>query len=393
MPNVARECSLIGIPQDDLAEHVIASPIPYDGDADWEDTSRFENYWDDLNYNGDGYDDYEVKKKRTRVVKTPSKGRKRKLAASEESPRKRLKSKSGTASAKALIDMTPLLWMSISEREAEFHSKYEVKGEFGKAISLIPDWRDRYKGVTGFPKGGRSLKLEEVVDDDEDPFSTGAKGKGIHLSEGLVEDEDLAREELETLHIDPEALKRALKEQLSAAGLKVNGVDEQTLLQLAERMFAGGEDDGEDIVGELANDLLGREEDENEGGGLASWVSKQVDLAQADEPEHESKETVSHDAHEKNVEGSAPTRRTVLHQQLDPAEHSEEAVVPWPPPAPSSSKISPGKRKAEKVDDGLEGSAPLPKRRAPSYAAPTAASKAKKTASSTANGTQKGRGK
>jgi hypothetical protein len=391
--------------QDDLAEHVVASPIPYDADIDWDETSRFENYWDDLNYNGDGYDDYEVRKKRKVAVKKPSRSRKRKSIGTEESPRKRLKTKFGVVDeTTAIEDIPPLLCMSFTERTVKFDSSGKVVSEFGDPVSLVPDWRERYKNINGFPKGGPSLKLEDVADDEEaadelyelEGFPKDVNDKVLREGVGFPEGEDDAHEQMEALHLDPEALKMALKEQLSAAGLKVNGMDEQTLLQFAERMFAGGGDDADDIAGELADDLLGRDEDEDRAGGLVDWVSKQMDAAKAGNVEGQADdEATKNDTDETATDRETKKDKSLLRQVLDPGQSSTTAVEPWPPPDPLTDRISPSKRKAARVevDEAFEAVEPQPKRRAPSYAAPTAASKAKHAAPVTTNGSRKGKGK
>jgi len=57
------------------------------------------------------------------------------------------------------------------------------------------------------------------------------------------------------------------------------------------------------------------------------------------------------------------------------------------------SMVSPGKRKAEHIDEGFEATAPLPKRRAPSYVAPTNSSTAENTATMNTNKNRQGNGK
>lgn len=336
-------------------------------------------------------------------MKNPSKSRKRKSMDAEESPRKRLKTKLGVVDETTAIEaIPPLLCMSFTERTVKFDSSGKVVSEFGDPVSLIPDWRKRYKNTNGFPKVGTSLKLEDVADDEEaadelyelEGFPKDVNGEVLREGVGFPEGEDDAHEQMEALHLDPEALKRALKEQLSAAGLKVNGMDEQTLLQFAERMFAGDGEDADDIAGQLADDLLGREEDEDRADGLVDWVSKQVDAAkvgsvgsQADD------EATKNDTDKMATDRETKKDKPLLRQVLDPGQSSTTAVEPWPPPDPLADGISQSKRKAAKVDEAFEAVEPQPKRRAPSYAAPTATSKAKHVAPVTTNGSRKGKGK
>lgn len=336
-------------------------------------------------------------------MKKPPMNRKRKAAGVEESPSKRLKTKSGIADGPTVTeDIPPLLYMSFTERSITFDSSGKVVSEFGEPVSLVPDWRERYKHVNGFPKGGTTLKLEDVADDEEaadelyEPgdFRRDANGKMLYEGEGFQEGEDDAHEQMEALHIDPGALKRALREQLSAAGLTVNGMDENTLLQFAQRMFAGGGDDADDIAGELADDLLGREEAVDEEGGLVDWVSKKVEAAQAGKAESEPvDQRTEDDADDRALEREAKKDESLLRQVLDPGQSSAAAVEPWPPPAPLADRISPSKRKASRVDEAFEDTEPQSKRRAPSYAAPTTASNAKHVAPVATNRNRKGKAK
>lgn len=40
--------------QDDLAEHAVASPVPYDGDDDFDPDHWRYDYWADIEYDSDG---------------------------------------------------------------------------------------------------------------------------------------------------------------------------------------------------------------------------------------------------------------------------------------------------------------------------------------------------
>jgi len=296
--------------------------------------------------------------------------------------------------------------MSFKERSTVGNKK--VTDTFDHAVSLLPDWRERYKDKLGFPNVVAATSLEEVVDgEDADaadelydgmdyvpPPRANVNGKRplpIDMDEEAVmreEDLDDAKEqEMEIPDIDLDALKMALKQRLAAAGLKVNGLDEQALLQFAQRMLTAGDDDADDIVGELADDLLGRDEEEEEEEGLVNWVSKQVETTQNDKPNHATAEP-----------GNSGSSTPVLlpQPQLDASsDRSKSRLVaePWPQPALVQSMVSPGKRKAEHIDDGFEATAPLPKRRAPSYAAPTNSSRAKSTATVNTNKNRQGNGK
>lgn len=266
--------------------------------------------------------------------------------------------------------------MSFKERSTVGNNN--VTDTFDHAVSLLPDWRERYKDKLGFPNVAAVTSLEEVVDggdpDAADELYDGmdyvppprANGNGkrslpIDMDEEVImREEDLGDDEEQEIgipDIDPDALKMALKQRLSAAGLKVNGMDEQALLQFAQRLLAADGDDADDIVGELADDLLGRDEENEEEEGFVNWVSTQVETAQNSKP---------NDTTTKSGNSGASTPVPPPQPQLVASPgHSESKLVvePWPQPALMQSMVSPGKRKAEHIDDGFEATAPLPKRR------------------------------
>jgi hypothetical protein len=296
--------------------------------------------------------------------------------------------------------------MSFKERSTVGNKK--VTDKFDHAVSLLPDWRERYKDKLGFPNVVAATSLEEVIDgEDADaadelydgmdyvpPRTANRNGKRplpIDMDEGvMMREEDLGddeEQEIEIPDIDPDALKMALKQRLAAAGLKVNGMDEQALLQFAQRMLTVDGDDADDIVGELADDLLGRDEGDEEEEGFVNWVSKQVETAQ---------NVKSNDTTTKSENNGSSTPVSPPQPQLVASQDRQESklvVEPWPQPALLQSMVSPGKRKAEHIDEGFEATAPLPKRRAPSYVAPTNSSTAENTATMNTNKNRQGNGK
>jgi len=295
--------------------------------------------------------------------------------------------------------------MSFKERSTVGNKK--VTDTFDEAVSLLPDWRERYKDKLGFPNAGAEARLEEVVDDEDGdgadelyedmdyvrmPRANSNEKTPLPIDmheEEVVREEDLdgsGEQKMEVPDIDPDALKMALRQHLAAAGMKVNGMDEQALLQFTQRMFAGGSGDADDIAGELADDLLGRGEEDEEDEGLLNWVSKQVEAAQNGKPNDTTTESENSGA---SILG-APAQ-----PQLDASPDRPKLKLvaePWPPVVVQS-RVSPGKRKAERVDEGFEAAAPLPKRRAPSYVAPTASSRAKTTATVNTNKSREGKRK
>ena len=181
----------------------------------------------------------------------------------------------------------------------------------------------------------------------------------------------------------------ALQSRLASAGGPLSGMDPQQLLQFALRM-ANGEAEGDDIAGEMADEILNQGGENEEDGDeeaeaqLRSWVTQQRE-ANAEEtsasagktpyqaPSHPNiaDETMA-DAQPDTNTGVAPDHSASL--EIEHAPHTLEV------------KQTSRKRKADAAVDTPVASSK--KRITKSYAAPTAASQAK---SGTTKATRSGR--
>lgn len=155
---------------------------------------------------------------------------------------------------------------------------------------------------SAFGKARPKAKLEKVKDAVEDdpgldaPITEDAEDADEDGWEDDDEDgtseNDEAEDDDEGPRIDPDMLKMALRQHLSAAGIKFDGMDEATLLRFATKMLSG-EANSDDVAGELADDLLGEDEGEeeeddsapNKKSGFAHWVSGQVKASTKDSNE------------------------------------------------------------------------------------------------------------
>ncbi|KAJ9645996.1 hypothetical protein H2201_008244 [Coniosporium apollinis] len=376
---------------DDLAERAVASPIPLENDDDLLDYDQFD-YWEDIEYNDDGFNDAEPRRSRKRAEPDTEKaGLKRKKAFASSSPQKRLKAASGEACpASGAESPTPtVVWRT--HREEKGPPTIE---NFDRSFALLKDWRERYADSSGF-KTAKS------------PNST--PRENVALSEPFSPPSD---SEDEVVRMDVDVLKAALRNNLARLGAAPEDIDETTLLEFAARLMQN-QDAADDIIGELADNILGAgEDDDSEDAVVPDWLTQQL---KSNNAEHEATDHQGTSQKEHSLptpSSSQSTRSTVSTTSTDAAPPALGKDVPSLPteetlPAPrdepeaahtlesfeldrveapqdtlvdaQAKKASPRKRKADGADGADEKAThvPEPKRRAPSYAAPTATSKAK----------------
>jgi hypothetical protein len=384
--------------QDDLAEHAVASPVPYDGEEDGYDSDHWRyDYWMDIEYDSDGEavrarrcDAFEARRKRQRTAAT---------AATAGSPRKRRKVASGIAYASDDSPAVLLVHGRVDETQRLPASPGHLQAL--RPWALLKDWRERGLGTAPpFPTRYAPTRLAQVVDivEDEDEDEDGVgDGEGYGPDSELVGDAKEGDELSQLLGaggLDPEVLKMVLREKLSAAGLK--DLDEASLMRFAARMFAG-DGEADDIAGELAEELL-EQEDENDGGEITEWVSQQVQSSKrgavedplspveeppkllpfASTPAGRRPPTPASTATSSSADVPLPEANTSSPRgQKRKADLSAEAPSQTKTkrslaPSSSVSTVQGKKRKADPDDEP-----PQPKRPARSFDAPTAASKSR----------------
>ncbi|KAF2646161.1 hypothetical protein P280DRAFT_3151 [Massarina eburnea CBS 473.64] len=380
---------------DDLAEHAVQSPPPtaYDDDA-LEDWDRFE-YFLDLEYASDGYDDAKFEPKNgpgdTKI------GEKRKRAITTTRARKRHKPAKAPPAAQGGMDMaanSPVVWRSQGDREARPKLLWEENAE---SYALMKDWREKLGGTPGWTQSSHSASPAA---------SHAANSKMSHVSEAEapIPHENIEEEDGETAGLDPTALLSVLQERLAAEGGPLSGMNPQQILQFAMRM-ANGEDDGEDVAGEMADEMLdkmldGGEGDEEDGeteANLLSWVAQQRNTSNSATVNDESSGLVSTPPASARATGrkrlltppSSEATRSVRHKGDDMEDvEAEEATASTGDD--SHKEAGKGSRKRKAVAE-TDSSKPAPKRRATrSYEASTASSQARTAPTRT---TRSGRGK
>lgn len=374
--------------QDDLAERAVASPVPPENDDDLLDYDPFD-YWEDIEYNDDGFNDAGPRRSRERVEPDAERaGQKRKKAFTLTSPEKRLKAASGEARPVSGAESpTPTVaWKTHCEE-----GRPPTVENFDRSFALLKDWRERYANSPGFKtaKSPNNTPREDVASND--------------LLSPPSDSED------EEVEMDMDVLKAALRTNLARLGAAPEDIDETTLLEFATRLMQN-QDAADDIVGELADNILGAgEDDDSEDAVIPDWLAQQLKPKDADDDEVDRQGTPKKEHRLPTPSSSQSTRSTkstmsaeatlpatrkdvlsLLTEETIPAPrdelqaaHSLESSKLDRAEAPKDAlgnaqakKTSSKKRKADGADEKTTH-IPGPKRRAPSYAAPTATSKAK----------------
>jgi hypothetical protein len=254
------------LPADDLAEHAVASPpwhpLEYEDD---EDIDRFE-YFLDLEYGSDGYDDTQFYT-HTAGSDKENTVRKRKRGTASSGKKKRQKVRDGVSAP----SYPPVVWRAQADRDVE--PKVVPNDALPESYALMKDWRERLVDLPAWPE------VSSQKDSPVPTASSSAKSRLPQVSEPItpgMEYEDMEEGEA---GVDEGALMAALQKNLAAAGGPLSNMDPQQLLQFAMRMM-NDQGAGDDIAGELADDLLAgaqEEEDETEGDApadLMDWLSK-----------------------------------------------------------------------------------------------------------------------
>lgn len=350
---------------DDLAEHAVASPPPTTyGDEDMQpDWDRFD-YFNDLEYASDGYDNAKFEVHNAKDAKT---ARKRKRAATTTQSRKRRPTQTtDSQTSMALMEHSPIVWRAQADRE----TKPKLLDENTQSFALLKDWR---KALADTPEWARASPPKSPRVRPPRP----GKGKAVlppvpvSPPSDIDEDVDEEMEGDEDAGISQEALMAALQRQLAAAGGPLSGMDPQQLLEFAMRM-ATDKDAGDEIAGEMADAMLEGDDDEDDADAeenLLSWVAQQRNANQSapgDDPK-------SPPEAPSNSERPPTPPSSEANRSIRASETTAKAV-------PSNTKTSSLKRKADDEVDAESSTKAIKKRVTRSFDAPTAASRAKTTA-------------
>ncbi|EKG15112.1 hypothetical protein MPH_07709 [Macrophomina phaseolina MS6] len=386
---------------DDLAERAVASPPPRDYDIDGSGYgSDYFEYWVDIEYNSDGWNDVRGAPKTDIARKNTPGSKKRKKVAQRGPSQKKRKGPHGRkispAPSAAGNQLSPVRWQSRKERTQQDFREARALSEEPASFALLQDWRTRF-GSTVKDAKGKMAKVEAAENQDAGNQIMKAMEKAMKAEEEEEEAEGdgplPAQSEVDGLEsllassgLDPQALMRALEENLASLGAVPADLDRSTLMEYVLRMFSG-EGEADDIAGQLAEDMFERaEEDDPEGKQIAEWAAKQKGKPESGDQQESA---------DGKVEASGPKRKN-------------RAVLPPTPPAgqdETSGAETQEKRKASKepaastVADGSrsrkrKASEPAPddeppprsKRATRSYAAPTSSSKSKATTGKGAKG-------
>lgn len=351
---------------DDLAEHAVASPPPTTyGDEDMmEEWDRFD-YFNDLDYASDGYDNVTFEVQSVKEAKTGQK-RKRALSKSHSKKRRATASDATRTADTSRLEHSPIVWRTQAERDI----KPRLVEDDAPSYALLKNWREKLGNTPRWARGSPSPK-EEHAQPAKPGRTTSATVQDLPLPQVHMDEEDMEEcedEEQDGAGISQEALMAALQRQLAAAGGPLSGMDPQQLLEFAMRM-ASGQDEGEDIAGEMADAMLGGEDEENDEDAeekLLSWVAQQRNT-----------NTEKSESRPKSPEDTGKSRRlpTPPSSEANRSVHISETTTK----AKQSAAKGKGslKRKAEDDDDEQMPTKVTRKRVQKSFDAPTAASQAK----------------
>lgn len=412
--------------QDDLAEHAVASPPPYE-DENYEDWDRFD-YWNDIESESEGYDDEGHKKKS--LSKASKTGQKRKNRTDVSRSKKKRKIEGGASQVAQDRPLSPtptVLWRSRESREKEDNVRVGSLNETEEPYALLKDWRERLGG-TPRPTSYEPIEPEDVPAPEERKSGKARRGaKAGPLSPSSDASDDGLEGLISASGLDSEALKTVLQKRLAEAGGPLEGFDQSLLLKYVMRMMTN-EEASDDIAGELAEDMLNRPDDDPLATGISSWLSQMGTPKKTQgvgpQPEQTKKGASSSsqspfvvpmspavaatDQHpptpsstETNTSANVPKKRVKrLAATTAPArgkvasQSSKRKPEPNDTATPNAQPTTqPRTRKRKAETDEAEGSesAPKPKRAARSHDAPTATSKAKAVPLTLAKTTRSGR--
>ena len=359
---------------DDLAEHAVASPPPTNyGDEDtMPDWDRFD-YFNDLEYASDGYDNATFEVHNAKDAKT---GQKRKRAAKNSHSKKRRPTEPASVQTDtSRLEHAPIVWLAQNDREA----KPRMLDDNAQSYALLKNWREKLNDTPQWARGSPPTSPSRRP-------SRPAKGKAPSAPEPVSPPSDIDGEEIEgeldeeDAGISQDALMAALQRQLAAAGGPLSGMDPQQLLEFAMRM-ATDKDAGDDIAGEMAEAMLEGDEDDDDADAeenLLSWVAQQRNANNKTSEDVPKSPEVSSNSKRPPTPPSSEANRSVR-----ASETTSKAVQSNANP-PSSSL----KRKAADESEGESSTKVTKKRVTRSFDAPTAASQARTATAKTTRTTR-----
>jgi hypothetical protein len=359
---------------DDLAEHAVASPPPtYADDDALSDWDRFD-YFNDLEYASDGYDDATFQSHNAADVKI---GQKRKRVTDRSHDKKRRKTTEDAENETLLVRVThsPIVWRAQSDREL----KPRLLGDNAQSYALLKNWREKLAETPHWARGSPHGKSKKVLGGVNGEANAANASELPPTTSELLDETDLAEDEQIDedeggMDISQEALMAALQKQLAAAGGPLSGMDPQQLLDFAMRM-ATGKDAGDDIAGEMAEAMLEGEDEEDDGTAeenLMSWVAQQRNANKDSASELKSPD-VARSSNRLPTPPLSEASRSI--QATD--EKSEAKSKSWT--AKETRTTSTRKRKADEEVEAESSTKATKKRATRSFDAPTAASQARTT--------------
>lgn len=371
---------------DDLAERAVASPPPRDYDIDTSGyNSDYFEYWVDIEYNSDGWNDIKGAPKTdvARSTTTPGPKKRKKVTQGGPSQKKRKGPQGRKLSAGAPAagnQPSPVVWQSRKERIQQEFQGAKTLTEEPASFALLGDWRTRFGPDMKEAKGKNAvMEPEEASDAANEILKAVENATKAEDADFETEDDEpaSAQEEgdgLESLlsssGLDPQALMRALQENLAASGAAPAGLDQATLMKYLLQMVSG-EGEADDIAGQLAEDLFeNADEEDPEGKNIAEWAAKQKG-----KPENGDEKVEVSEGGPKSKAALPPTPPEGQDETSAIGKKGKNAAKEGSTTTTAAGSRSRKRKASEPAPD--DEPPPRPKRATRSYAAPTTSSKSK----------------
>jgi hypothetical protein len=268
--------------KDDLTERVVPDPPMPEADEEWD---RYD-YWQDIEYDTDGYGDDDrlipggskrapssQKSKRVKqnnvTITTRSRKRKASDTLAKQATKRSMKRRKFQEEASTVILPVELL---PTEELRPPERLDESIGDITKLKKVaLPGWRDYVSNA----------------DEAEIRVDLGRNASNESLTSGSSQETFNGEDDEEEGPINPEFLQMALLKNLQNLGLDISSVDQDELLQLAERMMSNGAE-ADDLLANFVEGLMGEEEEdekaegeveEQANGTFGKWVSDRANAS------------------------------------------------------------------------------------------------------------------
>jgi hypothetical protein len=347
-----------------LAEHAVASPPPYEGDTDWEWDDRYQ-YFADFEDGTLGYFDREPKRWKFKAASNYNNNLKRqKPIRGDEVRSQKLTGEqqdNGTTKRRHTSPTPTVLWRS---QDARRRKEPDLPAVEKDSVPLFKGFKERLEAISSPFIRHKGSEINERGEEHQQ-----SNNSNISSSDrSPIIGEGVEHKKIQTPTITREALAAALQSRLGDSSTLQFG-EQSKILEYAMRMLQS-EDDADDIVGELAEDILAQDEDqvslaEDSESKMPAWLLAQKALL---------------------ATGTRPDTTAILPDTFknQVADSMEGAAIrgikvhhPQPMTTPSKKRPRNDSTEIQNMHGDVDADGPKAKRPAVSFAVSTASSKAR----------------